>query len=223
MDKGPFSNGDLRWFGREEQRNLIDNFDKRNIICEIVPDSNEARKLVLEMIPEGSKVGISGSLTLRQIGLIDSLSTDKYVLYNQYLKELSKVESMDIRKRGSRETEYFLSSVNAITKDGVMVAFSAMGNRIAGITNSPKTIIVAGINKLVENIEEAMERARNYVAPKNSRRLNMNTPCINYGHCMDEMCRFPDYQRICCQLLTIEGEWEKGRLTVILVKEPLGF
>lgn len=174
------------------------------------------------MIPKGVTVGMAGSVTLRQIGLIDELMKGDWKVYNPYLPELSREESLRLRREGVW-ADYFLSGTNALTLKGELINISAIGNKIAGLSYSKRVIIVAGINKIVKDVKKGIDRTRNLVAPMNAKRLDFNTPCKETGFCDYELCRPPEYHRICNQLLVIEGEREKGRITVILVGKELGF
>jgi hypothetical protein len=83
--------------------------------------------------------------------------------------------------------------------------------------------VACGINKITSNLEEAIKRAREYVAPLNCKRLNWNAPCLADGICREEICLYPNYKRMCCQILIIEAEVVPDRFKVVLVGESLGF
>lgn len=201
---------------------VLENLKRNNIDSFYFKIGKEAKEKVLGMIPQGATVGMAGSLTLREIGLIDELMQGNWKVFNPYLTELSREESLRIRRDGVW-ADYFLSGTNAITLKGELINISAMGNKIAGLSYGKKVIIVAGINKIVKDVKEGIERTRNLVAPMNAQRLDFNTPCKETAFCDYDLCRPPDYDRMCNQLLVIEGERDKGRLTVILVGEELGF
>lgn len=113
--------------------------------------------------------------------------------------------------------------MNAITLDGELVVFNAYGNRVAGIAYAKKTILIAGANKIVPTLQEAISRVRNYVTPLNCKRLGMHTPWADDGLCKSDICYLPDYERNCCQILIIKSEWTKNRLHLILVADSLGY
>jgi acyl-CoA hydrolase len=129
---------------------------------------------------------------------------------------------LELRRQGA-QADYYLASANAISEKGELVFFSAYGNRTAGIAYAKNIIIVAGINKIVPTLEEAVKRAREYATPLNSKRLNWAAPCLADGICRKEICFAPEYKRMCCQILVIEAEVTLGRLRVILIGEKLGF
>jgi len=202
--------------------NLIGNWQKRNILGFYYANKEQAAEKILEIIPTPSNVGLSGSQTIEQLGIVKRLESRGNKIINQYKTGISRDENLELRKLGSR-ADYYLASANAISEKGELVFFSGYGNRIAGISYAGNVIIVSGINKITANIEEAIKRAREYATPLNCKRLNWNTPCFQDGICRKEICLFPEYKRMCCQILIIEAEVTPDRLKVILVGENLGF
>jgi L-lactate utilization protein LutB len=210
------------WYYEKLASKVLENLRRSNIDGHYLKTAKEAREKVLSMIPKGATVGMAGSLTLKHIGLIDELMKGDWKVYNPYLHELSREESLRLRREGVW-ADYFLSGTNALTLEGELINISAIGNKIAGLSYGKRVIIVTGINKIVKDVKEGIERTRNLVAPMNAKRLDFNTPCKETGFCDYELCRPPEYRRICNQILIIEGEREKGRISVILVGEELGF
>lgn len=202
--------------------NLIKIWQKRNIQGIYCDNKQEAAEKILEIIPESVTIGRSGSLTLDQLGIVKRLEERGNKVFNQYKSGISSEESSKLRKQGSL-ADYYLSSANAISEQGELVFFSAYGVRIAGICDAKNLIVVCGINKITPSLEEAIKRGREYVAPLNCKRLNWNSPCFEDGICHSGVCLFPEYKRMCCQILIVEAEAAWGRLKVILVAEPLGF
>lgn len=178
----------------------------------------EAREKILAMIPTGASVGYGGSLTLDELGIKDVLKKGNYQFIDRGRSETSAEELFKLR-RESLLSDVFLCSTNALTKDGKLVNIDGIGNRLAALTFGPKkVIVVAGLNKVVADVEEGLKRIRNSVAPLHARRRGWKVPCANTGYCMD--CRSAD--RICGTITITEFQREKGRLTVILVGESLG-
>jgi hypothetical protein len=207
---------------QEKADELIRNWQKRNIEGIFCADKNQAHSTILGLIPDNASIGFSGSQTLEQMEIIEMLESRGNKIFNQYDPNLSRDESMRARRLGS-QADFFLASANAISEKGEMVFFSAYGHRIAGIADAKKVILVCGVNKITANLEEAIKRARNYVAPLNCKRLHWNTPCLEDGICHNYECLFPEYNRMCCQMLVVEAEVNINRMTVILVGEELGF
>ena len=191
-----------------------------NGIEAVVADTGEdAARKALALVPNGATVGLGGSRTVEEIGLLEALRQGDYVLHDQYREDLSREVSMDIRKQGTH-AECFVSGSNAITDDGKIVNTDGLGNRLAGFCFGPGTvIIVAGRNKVVQDLDAALDRIRNVAAPINARRFGAKTPCVETGRCTD--CDSPE--RICNLTLIIEKQRTKGRMHVILVNEDLGF
>lgn len=203
--------------------NLIKNWQKRNIQGIYCKNKEEAAEKILAIIPVSGSVGISGSVTLDELGITKRLESRGNKVFNQYKTGISREENLGLRKQGS-QADYYLASANAISEKGELVFFSAYGNRTAGISYAENVIVVSGINKITANLEEAIKRAREYATPLNCKRLNWEgTPCFKDGICRKEICLFPEYKRMCCQILIIEAEVTPERLKVILVGENLGF
>jgi hypothetical protein len=202
---------------------LIENWQKRNITGSYCLNKEQSVEKILEIISKGASVGISGSVTLDTLGIVKRLEARGNKVYNQYQEGLSRGESLELRRQGT-QADYYLASANAISQQGELVFFSAYGNRTAGISYAKNVIIVAGKNKIVFDLEAAIARAREYVTPLNCKRLGWNTPCVrDGGSCQDDLCIMPDYKRMCCQVLIIEGEVAADRMKVILVNEDLGY
>lgn len=201
---------------------LIEKWRRRNIVGLYCQNRKQAIDKILEMIPPSATIGISGSVTLDQIGIVRRLESRGNRVFNQYKPGISKEENLKIRRLGA-QADYYLTSANAISENGEVVFFSGYGNRTAGIAYGKNVIVVCGINKITPNINEALKRAREYATPLNCKRLNWNTPCFGDGICKEKICLFPEYKRMCCQVLIIEAEVNPDRLKVILINEKLGF
>lgn len=202
--------------------NLISNWQKRNIAGIYCKAKEEAVGKILEIIPKSDSVGVSGSVTLDTLGMLDKLEARGNKVFNQYKPGITRGESLEIRRQGIL-ADYYLTSVNAISESGEMVFFSAYGNRTAGISYGKNVIVVSGINKIAGNLEQALKRAREYVTPLNCKRLDWESACFKDGICHEDVCFSPEYKRMCCQVLIIEAEVTTDRLKVILVGEELGF
>jgi hypothetical protein len=203
--------------------NLVKNWQRHNITGIFCANIEEAVKKILEVIPHSVSIGFSGSQTLEQLGIVKRLEERGNKVFNQYRLGISPGEGLELRKQGAQQADYYLASANAISEKGELVFFSAYGFRTAGISSAKNVIIVSGVNKITPNLDEAIKRARGYATPLNCRRLAWNTPCVKDGICRQEICLFPEYKRMCCQILIIEAEVASDRLKVILVGENLGF
>jgi len=202
---------------------LIKNWSRRNISGFYCENKEQALSKILEIIPSSASIGISGSVTLDQLGVVNSLQARGNEVFNPYKPGISRQESLELRRQGAQSADYYLTSANAVSQRGELVFFSGFGNRVAGISYAGNVIVVCGINKLTPNLDEAIKRSREYATPLNCKRLNWDTPCVKDGICRKEICLFPEYKRMCCQILIIEAEVVPDRLKVILVGENLGF
>jgi len=208
---------------KEEINNLIENWQKRNISAFYCQKKEEVPQKILELIPPGATIGMSGSVTLGQVGIVKFLEKRGNAVFNQYKPGITRDESLQIRRKGT-EADFYLASANAIAAGGELVFFSGYGNRTAGISYAKNLILVCGINKITPNLEAAIKRAREYATPLNCKRLkSWNTPCLADGACHSQICFSPEYKRMCAQILIIESEVIPERVKIILVGEELGF
>jgi len=184
----------------------------------VVGGREEAVAEVLSIIPPGSEVGCGGSMTVRELGLIERLRerSDTVLAHDP---SMSFQETMEVRRR-SLQCKFYLCSSNAITLKGELVNTDGIGNRVCGMTFGPSTVVVvAGANKLVADLDEAMARIRSVAAPANAIRYNLDTPCVKRGQCAD--CRSD--ASICRVTLITSMRPMLTDLKVILVPEDLGF
>ena len=207
---------------QERIKDLIYNWERRNIAGYYFDSRNEVHDMLIKLIPKSATVGFSGSQTLEQLEVIELLESRGNRVFDQYKSDLSVQESLEIRSQGAA-ADYYLASANAIAETGELIFFSAYGQRIAGIASAKNVVIIAGINKLTENLSAAFRRAREHATPLNCKRLNWDTPCLKDGICRNGLCLLPEYKRMCSQLLIIENEVSPDRLKVIIVNEELGF
>lgn len=197
---------------------VIKGLQSRNMEGYFVETKEEALKLALEMIPFGSSVGWGGSASIEEIGLKQAICDGNYVVYDRdHCKNPEEKREVELKIFGC---DYFLSSSNAITEDGILVNIDGNSNRVAAIAYGPKNVImIVGINKISKDEEAAMYRARNEAATINAQRFPIDTPCKKNGSCVN--CKSMD--TICCQFLTTRFSRHAGRIKIILVNENLGF
>jgi L-lactate utilization protein LutB len=197
--------------------------EKNNFEVFIANTAKDAKTLVLDTIlPQTGAKTLSwgGSTTFKDIGLYDALANrEDLEILDTYDKNLSKEASYE-RRRQALLVDLFVTGSNAITVDGTLVNLDMIGNRVGALTFGPKNVIVlAGRNKIVTDLDEAMYRIKNYVAPVNAMRLDKKTPCIKTSYCQD--CKSPD--RICNTWTITEKAFPPKRIKVVLVNEDLGF
>ena len=175
----------------------------------------QAREAVLSEIKEGESVGIGGSVTIRDLDLLDALTKNKNAYYWHWLPEAD----YNTRKNAT-EADVYLCSTNAITEKGELVNIDGNGNRVAGMFYGPgRNIIVVGKNKIAADYEAAIKRIKDIACPKNAVRLKLNTPCALTGKCAD--CSSP--QRFCNVTSIISYPPGKRDMLIILVNEELGY
>ncbi len=206
---------------RKKALTLCKALEKRNIKGIYVETIEEARNEVFKLIAQGASVGLGGSVTLNECGIIEALRNGDYNLIDRYKKGLSREEVKKLYVEGL-SAEVFLSSTNAITQDGKLINIDGTGNRVAALMYGPKkVIIVTGANKIVEDVEGGIRRIKLWAAPFNCVRLDMDTPCARTGICSDLACTQPG--RICNEVTIIEGQRDPDRMTVIIIGQELGF
>ena len=189
----------------------------RNFEAYYCKTAEEAKEQALKLLPEGSSVSWGGSLTIREIGLLDAISVGKYEIIDRDLARNSQ-ERMELMRQALL-CDTYLTSVNAISEDGEFVNIDGMGNRVAAITFGPKSVIaIVGMNKVCKTLEDALVRARSYSAPLNVVRIGLQTPCNTSGSCAN--CKSADCA--CSYIVTTRMCKTPGRIKVILVGEPLG-
>ncbi|SEG05322.1 Uncharacterised ACR, YkgG family COG1556 [Eubacterium ruminantium] len=194
---------------------VIKGLTSRNMSGYYAKDKEEALEKALQLIEEGSSVTMGGAMSAHEIGLVEALKKGNYNFIDRDAYE-DKRAAMLL----AYDADVFLSSVNAMTEDGILINIDGNSNRVSAIAQGPKKVIfIVGMNKVCDDVDGAMKRARNVAAPINAQRFNINTPCKVTGSCMD--CKSPD--TICCQFLMTRYSKHPGRIHVILVNDNLGF
>ncbi len=193
---------------------VIKGLQSRNMTGYYAEDKEAALKQALELIEENSTISMGGCMSAHEIGLVQALQEGNY----QYL-DRSKMEPRE-GLLAAYDSDVFLSSANAMTSDGILVNIDGNSNRVSCIAQGPKKVIfIVGMNKVCDDLDSAMKRARNVAAPINAQRFEVKTPCKETGKCFD--CTSPD--TICCQFLITRYSRHTGRIHVILVNDNLGF
>jgi len=214
------------WFIKERVNRTIEALKKNGFEAQYCSSAGDACQQILQQIPAGVKVGVGGSLTLEEIGLIEALERREDITFLNPTKvletetDLTKaMEQMIPIMREIYTCDLFLSGTNAVTEKGQLFNIDGNGNRVGAMFFGPKqVIIVAGINKIVEDLDEAMRRVRHYAAPTDAKRLLIPTPCAETGVCVD--CNSP--ARICNIFVTIHKRPMATPIKVYLVGEELG-
>ncbi len=209
------------WYVEDRARRTVEALRNNGFEALYAPTKEEALEKILQLIPKGSKVGIAGSMTIREIGLDEALNKRGDKLADIWAKKHSPEEDLEIRKQ-TLVSDIFLTSSNAITEDGELINIDGLGNRVAAMIFGPKkVIVVAGINKIVKDVYEGIERVRNIAAPMNVTRFKGKTPCTLTGNCDLDECEPPN--RHCHVISIIEKRPMKTDTTVVLIGKDLGF
>ena len=197
---------------------LVKNLKSRHFEAYYCSDREEALAKALELIPKGASVGWGGALSAQQIGLMDVLKSGDY-----HAIDRDCASSPEERERIMKQcltAQYFITGANALSLDGQMVNIDGNGNRVGAIIYGPdKVLVIAGMNKVMDSLEAAVNRARTVAAPMNKQRFPAQTPCEITGSCAD--CKSEG--GICNQILITRNCKPAGRIQMILVGEELGF
>lgn len=188
-----------------------------------VATAHDAGELVLNrLLPDSGArtVSYGGSMTMKAAGLHDALVLRQDIeLIRPDEPNLSLEEKLERRRQGLL-ADLYLSGTNALTEGGHLVNLDMIGNRVGAITFGPKKVVIlVGRNKIVPDLNAAMYRIKEYASPVNAMRLDCKTPCVKTSHCED--CNSPG--RICNSWVITEKAFPKGRITVVLINQELGF
>ena len=184
---------------------VMKGLESRNMSAYYAASKEEALAKALELIPEGSSIGMGGCMSAIEIGLVDALKSGNYNFIDRDIAPDPRKAMLD-----AYDSDVFLVSANAITEDGVIVNIDGNSNRVSAIAQGPrKVVFIVGMNKVCDDVDGAMKRARNVAAPTNAQT----------GSCFN--CKSPD--TICCQFLITRFSRHPGRIHVILVNDSLGF
>ncbi len=206
---------------RKRAPKMLESLKKRKFEAHFFETASEAKDFIANHIQPDETVGIGGSLTLRQgLGIVGPLRDKGVTIHDHWDADGDPPRRLEL-KRMQRGVDVFLTSMNAVTIDGIMVNLDGGGNRVAGTCSGPKrVIVVVGVNKVVENLDAAVHRTRHHASPLNAIRLERKTPCVESGTCSD--CSSP--QRICGMLLIMyQKPGDIDQFTVLLVNEEMGY
>lgn len=203
---------------KEECRRLKENFKNRNIDVEYFNNLEDVKLFILNIIPTDCKVGIGHSATIQQMNITNSLMQRGNTVYDKELAK-DKDESKAIKKKALL-SDWYISGSNAVTVDGKIINVDHSGNRVAAITYGPdKVLIVVGVNKIVNTVEEGIKRVKNIACPLNAKRAGYNPPCVELKKCIECSSK----ERVCNYLSIIEGQAEPNRIQLCIVNMECGF
>ncbi|MBR2728542.1 MAG: lactate utilization protein [Lachnospiraceae bacterium] len=209
MDQNIFKRNELL------AQKVIKGLKSRQMTGYYAADKAEALKLALSLIPEECSITMGGAMSAHEIGLPQALAEGNYNFIDR-----DKIEDKRAAMLAAYDADWFLASANAMTEDGIIVNIDGNANRVSAIAQGPRHVLfIVGMNKICDDVDGALKRARNVAAPINAQRFGLDTPCAKTGSCMN--CKSPD--TICCQFLVTRYSKHPDRIHVILVNDFLGF
>lgn len=217
----------VQWHAEKKARFMADALGKKDYNVQLAKTPEEAKRMALAMIPEGSSIGLGGSQSVVQTGILDELRNGKYKLLDRYDPFYDATPELHYGIcRDSMMTDIFITGTNAVTMNGELVNMDSSGSRVAAMTYGPKkVIIIVGVNKLVKDIPAAVDRIYE-IAPMNCVKEGHQTPCVETGVCCNCNVKQSDgiRGRMCNYLSVILSAHKfPGRLNVIVVAQEMGF
>ena len=185
---------------------MIKNFARRGMDAYYCEDCKSAVELAMELMKDGGTVGMGGTETVKEMGLLDAVKAAKHLDFIDRDTAKTPEEKKEIFYK-TMQCDFFLTSSNAVTIDGELVNIDGNGNRVACLIHGPEQVIVlAGMNKVVDDVDSGIERIGTHAAPPNAARLGTRTPCAALGHCGD----FHSKDCMCCQIVITRHSRNKG-------------
>ena len=183
-----------------------------------VDTAAQARECLLERLGKEESVGVGGSVSVRDIGILTALKEKGCTVYTTDGADASEVKRI---RREARLADNYLCSANAVTRTGKLVLVDGRGNRVGAVCDGPEHLyFVISHSKVVDGgINTAIARIKQTACPQNTRRLNVDTPCARTGKCGGDACE----NTICCLTLVVDHVPHERKITVILVEETLGY
>ena len=193
--------------------------ERNNFKVYVAEDRNETIEILKTLINKGDTIGLGGSVTLSELGVVELCRSPEYKLFDRYANGMTQEETERVLGQ-SLLSDVFITSTNAITENGELYNVDGRANRVAAMLFGPRSVVViAGYNKIVADIAAAEKRVKDVVAPMNCVRLGKKAPCTTSEGCrgcISEEC-------ICADRVLMSRQMKKGRVKVILVAEELGY
>ena len=203
---------------RTTAERIIKKLAIRNMTGHYRNTAAEAVELARDLVEPGQSVTWGGSVSFSESGIKAALEADGHRMIDR--SQATTPEEQDAMWREQVGADWFFMGANAITLDGELVNIDGNANRLALLLHGPKHVcVIAGMNKVVADVESGLKRIRTVTCPLNAARLHTGTPCELAGVCSNchaEKC-------MCCQEVITRHSRHDGRIHVILVGEDLGF
>lgn len=209
----------LKWLKEKKIESLMAALKRNNFVPYYIENPEQLKDILETQLPKSATVAVGGSRTLFETGLIDFLRKGPYTFWDRYEEGLSPSDIREVFLK-SFDADYYFTSTNALTEDGCLFNVDGTGNRTAAMIYGPKHVyVIVGINKIVADVDAAIERNKKIAAPTNAKRLSRNTPCAQTGVCSD--CNSPD--RVCSDYVLMKHQGNPERIHVFIVNEALGY
>lgn len=207
-----------KWAAECAAKEMVEILKAHSYSAQYADNLEEARQMALDLIPEGSSVAVGGSVTLEAMDLVETFRNGNYDFFERYNQPNFKA-MVEVYRQGLL-ADVFVSSANAVTKNGEIICLDCSGNRAASMIFGPKKVVVImGANKIVDTLEDGLARAKK-VAPLNCKRIGHETPCAETGVCTN--CEVK--ARMCNAISILNtGIKFEGRINVIMVGEEVGY
>lgn len=197
-----------------------------------LPKITDVVPMVRSMLDEGCTIAVGGSTTLKEARVLHLIRSGPYHFIDRYKEGLSSEEKRNTYLDAFR-ADVYITSVNAITEHGELYCVDGTSNRVAALLYGPeKVIVVAGWQKIVTSLREAVHRVKRVAAPANALRLNKETYCVKKGHCIAPLCDSEHLMSIgvgtcndgiCSNMVVMGRQAQIGRVTVLIVGEAIGY
>ncbi len=207
----------------------LNNLKRNRMDAYYVDTKEQACDLVKTLIQKGDVLSCGGSVTLKETGVYDLITSADYKFLDR--SACKTPEEIEEIYRKTFCADAFFTSANAVTENGELYNVDGNSNRVAAILYGPKSVVfICGVNKIVKNLDEAVRRVKTKAAPPNTVRLGIDTPCSKTGECISlrrenpEMCEGCHGDgRICCNYVVCAQQRHVGRMKVILIGENYGY
>lgn len=212
----------LKWNMEKNAKEIVDILNNAKFDAHYAENVKKAKEIMRTLIPKGASIAVGGSVTLNETGVMQEIVRSPEYNFIDRFAAKSYEHMLDLYREGLT-SDVFISSVNAVTREGQLVLMDCTGNRVSSVIFGPKKVIIlAGVNKICDDLNEGIERTRK-VAPLNARRLpHKEAPCYEDGVCRKEICNM--HERMCNAIGIVDGcYYEPGRISVIIVPEELGY
>ncbi|MDW7672943.1 MAG: lactate utilization protein [Bacillota bacterium] len=214
-----------KWLMEKRAEETVNNLKKNNIEAVFIADKKRAYQHIMDMIPEESVVGFGDSESMKAIGVVKAMQQGPYTFLDPWEPGITKEESIKVRKR-ALTADVFITGTNAVTLDGKLVNVDGVGNRVAPMLFGPDKVIVAvGVNKIVDNLEDALRRISREAAPMNVKRhphFDPAPPCNATGKCQDCASKWRICNKVTIIQYQLDNEVYSPLVSVVIVGEELG-